>query len=278
VQTIRAAPVAVCIYSSRYILTSGIVVVARHNNLDFMAVSEVIKGGWPILKKIALSRNLTEDSCHLLVKEPTANKIEWPCLEYLDLSCNALDARAIQKLTKGSWPWLNTLILFANRLDAAAISKLSKANWAHMRYLDLSGNRLKADGISKLVKANFRKLEVLKIADTDLDSSAVPHLIKGRWSKLLVADISFNKIEGTAITSLITADWPLLETLKMAYNEFGDDVGLFADGKPTVWGVNKLDPLGRWNWPCLKVLDITKTPSIMSTSPIVKDMLQMALK
>lgn len=253
----------------------------RHNNLDFMAVSEVIKGGWPTLKKIALSRNLTEDSCHLLVKEPTANKIEWPCLEHLDLSCNELDARAIQKLTKGSWPWLNTLILFDNTLDAAALSKLSKANWPHMRYLDLSGNRLKADGISKLVKANFRKLEVLKIADTDLDSAAVPHLIKGRWSKLLVVDISTNKIDGTAITSLITADWPLLETLKMAYNELGDDMGLFANGKPTAWGVNKLDPPGRWNWPCLKVLDITKTPSNISTSknsPVAKDMLQMALK
>ena len=119
---------------------------------------------------------------------------------------------------------------------------------------------------------------MLKIADTDLDSSAVPHLIKGRWSKLLVVDISFNEIEVNAITSLITADWPLLETLNMAYNKLGDEVGLFADGKPTVWGVNKLDPPGRWEWPCLKVLDITKTPAIKSTSPIVKDMLQMALK
>lgn len=231
----------------------------RHNNLDFMAVSEVIKGGWPDLKKIALSTNLTVDSCHLLIKEPTANKVEWPYLEHLDLSCNRLDASAMAKLTKGRWPWLNTLILFGNMLDADAMSKLSKAKWAHLKYLDLSGNPLGSGGVPKLTKGNFRKLEVLKLSDTNLDSSAISHLVKARWIKLLVADFSMNQIEGDAVTTLITAEWPLLETLTLSYNKLGDDVGVFAADKPTVWGKNTLDPPGRWNWPCLKMLDISRT-------------------
>lgn len=242
----------------------------RYNDLNYIAVGEIVKGGWPELRRIALSRGVGEDSCHLLTKA-VANKIEWPSLEHLDLSCNkTLDEGAMKKLTRGEWPWLDTVILSGCVLDAKAVSRLSKAKWNNMKHLDLSANPFGSTAVTSLIKGSFRKLEVLKLVCCDLDSSAIEHLSKGRWPKILVVDISMNKIDGAAIPGFADADWPLLTELNLADNNLGDDINIFSDSKRTEWGPNKLDPPGCWNFPCLKMLDISKNVSVGKDSAVVK--------
>lgn len=51
----------------------------RYNDLNYIAMGEIVKGGWPQLRKLAISRGVDEDGCHLLTKA-VANKIEWPSL------------------------------------------------------------------------------------------------------------------------------------------------------------------------------------------------------
>ena len=242
----------------------------RYNDLNYIAVGEVVKGGWPELRKLALSRGIDVDSCHLLTKA-VANKIEWPSLEHLDLSCNKqLNEGALKKLTRGEWPWLDTIILSGCLLDAKAVSRLAKAKWANMKHLDLSSNPIGSAAIASLIKGSFRKLEVLKLVCCDLDSSAVESLSKGRWPKILVVNISMNKIEGAAIPGLANADWPLLEELNIADNPLEDDISLFNDGKPTAWALNKLAPPGRWNFPRLTLLNLSKNMSVSKDSALVK--------
>ena len=242
----------------------------RYNDLNYIAVGEIVKGGWPELRRIALSRGVGEDSCHLLTKA-VANKVEWPSLEHLDLSCNkTLDEGAMKKLTRGEWPWLDTVILSGCILDAKAVSRVSRARWNNLKHLDLSANPIGSIAVASLIKGSFRKLEVLKLVCCDLESSAIEHLSKGRWPKLLVVDISMNKIDGAAIPGLADADWPLLTQLNLADNKLGNDISLFSDGKRTEWGPNKLDPPGRWNFPCLTLLDISKNVSVGKDSAIVR--------
>ena len=242
----------------------------RYNDLNYIAVGEVIKGGWPQLRKLALSRGIDEDSCHLLVKA-VASKIEWPSLEYLDLSCNKqLGEGAMKKLTRGEWPWLDTVNLSGCLLDAKAVSRLSKAKWGNLKNLDLSSNPIGNAAIASLAKGAFRKLEVLKLVCCDLDSSSIEHLSRGRWPKILVVNLSMNKLEATALSGLAAADWPLLEELNLANNELGEDLILFSDRKPFGWTSNKLEPPGWRNFPCLKMLDISKNMAVGKDSAVVK--------
>lgn len=246
----------------------------RYNDLNYIAVSEVIKGGWPQLRKLALSRGIDEDSCHLLVKA-VASKIEWPSLEHLDLSCNKqLDEGAMKKLVRGEWPWLDTVILSGCLLDAKAVSRLSKAKWSNLKNLDLSSNAIGSAAIASLAKGSFRKLEVLNLVCCDLDSATVEHLSKGRWPKLLVVNISMNKVKAAALTGLAAADWPVLEELNLADNELGEDLSLFSDDKPLGWTANKLEPPGWRNFPCLKLLDISKSMAVGKDSATVKRAMQ----
>ncbi|KAL3160398.1 hypothetical protein ABBQ32_010722 [Trebouxia sp. C0010 RCD-2024] len=233
-------------------------------------MGEIVKGGWPQLRKLAISRGVDEDGCHLLTKA-VANKIEWPSLEHLDLSCNKqLDEGAMKKLTRGQWPWLDTVILSGCVLDAKAVSRLSKAKWGNLKNLDLSSNPICSDAVASLAKGSFRKLEVLKLLCCDLDSSVIEHLCKARWPKIVVVNISMNKIAAAAFAGLAAADWPLLQELNLADNELGEDIKMFIDDKPLAWTSNKLDPPGWRNFPCLKVLDISKNHAVGKDSAMVK--------
>lgn len=246
----------------------------RYNDLNYIAVGEVIKGGWPQLRKLALSRGVDEDSCHLLVKA-VASKIEWPSMEHLDLSCNKqLDEGAMKKLVRGEWPWLDTVILAGCMLDAKAVSRLSKAKWKNLKNLDLSSNPIGSAAIASLCKGSFRKLEVLKLVCCDLDSASIEHLSKGRWPKLIVVNISMNKVEAAALTGLAAADWPVLVELNLAENELGDDISLFCDGKSLGWTANKLEPPGWKNLPCLRLLDISKHMTVGKDSAVVTRAMQ----
>ena len=246
----------------------------RYNDLNYIAVSEVIKGGWPQLRKLALSRGIGEDSCHLLVKA-VASKVEWPSLKHLDLSCNKqMDEGAMKKLVHGEWPWLDTIILSGCLLDAKAVSRFSKAKWNNLKNLDLSSNPIGSAAIASLAKGAFRKLEVLKLVCCDLDSAAIEHLSKGRWPKLLVINISMNKVEAAALTGLAAADWPVLEELNLADNELGEDIGLFCNDKSLGWTANKLEPPGWRNLPCLRLLDISKNMAVGKDSAVVKRAMQ----
>ena len=246
----------------------------RYNDLNYIAVGEVIKGGWPQLRKLALSRGIDEDSCHLLVKA-VASKIEWPSLEHLDLSCNKqLDEGAIKKLVRGEWPWLDTVILSSCLLNAKAVSRLSKAKWSTQKNLDLSSNPIGSAAIASLAKGSFRKLEVLKLVCCDLDSASVENLSKGRWPKLLVLNISMNKVAAAALTCLAAADWPVLDELNLANNELGEDISLFFDGKPLEWTANKLEPPGWRTFSSLKLLDISKNMAVWKDSAVVKRAMQ----
>lgn len=241
----------------------------RGNEMEFLSVSELVKGKWPGLKSLSLGCFIGQDAIHVMIKEPTANKIEWPELEELDLSCNKLlDAKAMSKLIKGQWPWLNSLSLWGCGLDASAASKISKGNWLHLRTLNLSANKLGAAGIASLLKyQKWRKLEHLSLSSNKLDLAAFELLVKAKWDNLKHLSLSMNNLPAAILAPLKTAAWPALEVLDLSGNDITQaDLALFKDDNvgstlivSTVRELNKLDPPGYLHFPLLRTLDLSIT-------------------
>ena len=232
----------------------------RFNQMDILAVSELVKGKWPEITHLFLGRHIAQDAIHILVKEPTANKIEWPNLQELDLSCNHLNAAAIGKLLRGNWPWLHTLSLWGNALGASATSKLSKGNWPQLKYLDLSANLLDADAMKGLLKyQKWCKLEVLKLSLNKLDVEGFELLAKAEWDSLREVNLSFNQLPWLVSDALKTARWPTLQVLDLSQNNFSQaDLMLFADGNKMMYAdINKLEPPGYWQFPQLHILNLS---------------------
>ena len=202
-----------------------------------------------------------------MIKEPTANKIEWPELQELDLSCNKLlDAKAMSKLIKGQWPWLNSLSLSGCDLDASAASKISKGDWLHLRTLNLSANELGAAGIAALLKyQKWRKLEHLSLSSNQLDLAAFELLVKAKWDNLRHLSLSLNKLPAAVVAPLRTAAWPALEVLDLSGNDITQaHLALFKDDNvgsslsaSAVKEFNKLDPPGFLQFPLLHTLDLS---------------------
>ncbi|DBB07007.1 hypothetical protein WJX77_011261 [Trebouxia sp. C0004] len=238
------------------------------NEMDFLAVSELVKGKWPELKGLALGKHIAQDAVHILIKEPTANKIEWPGLEELDLSCNPLlDAGAMSKLVKGQWPWLHTLSLANSSRDASCMSKLSKGNWPHLRNLDLSNNALDAVAIQFMMKyQKWRKMENLNLSANKLDMDAFKLLVKVKWDNLKKLDLSRNILSSAIVAPLQLAEWPALEVLILANNEVSaSDLPDFdAEMYSLAAAADGSDPPGYLQFQLLQVLDVNAA----SDSPV----------
>ena len=230
------------------------------NEMDFLAVSALVLGKWPELKGLALGSYIAQDAVHILIKEPTANKIEWPGLEELDLSCNTLlDAGAMSKLIKGQWPWLHTLSLSACNLDASCMSKLSKGNWQHLRNLNLSGNALDASAMKAMIKyQKWRKMENLNLSANKLDVDAFALLVKVKWGSLKQLDLSNNQLSAETAFLLQTAEWPALEVLNLSNNELvaSDLPDFAAERYSAAAACDRPYPPGYMQFQLLQVLEV----------------------
>ena len=107
-----------------------------------------------------------------------------PCLSYLSLSNDQLDAAAIAQLVNHSWR-LAYLQLDGNNLDDAAMSYLAQANGVNLGTVSLHRNQITSQGLLKLTTAAWPRLEELYVDEVTLTSvtcAALSLTKKSAWT------------------------------------------------------------------------------------------------
>lgn len=61
----------------------------------------------------------------------------WPLLDYLNLSCNQLDATAMRYLSTGTWPQLQSLKLARNPFSLQGLKHLINSAWPFLSSLEV---------------------------------------------------------------------------------------------------------------------------------------------
>ena len=185
-------------------------------------------------------------------------KGKWPLLRRLDLSGNQLKTTAIAKLAKAKWPLLERLELSAYPMEPEALAYIVRANWS-LKVLNLSSTCQNGGLVSVLVMGNWPLLEVLQLNYNHIGSSGAAILVKGNWPKLKKLGLHMTDLKEKSLKTLVEASrWPLLESLDLSKNRLGtlaySLLGISSFSGPSDPAVVP-DWLDGSCWPLLKTVD-----------------------
>ena len=209
----------------------------RNGRIDVAATAMLSHRHWPLLQMFELRH------AGLASAVESFNATKWPFLEYLDLSKNKLDARAVGILVAISWPKLQHLDLSHNSLDATAVAKLGQGNWPKLRALHLARSEVNEDSLTQLTQAAWPHLRTLDMSTSlgKIDAAAIVQLTQAGWCDLQSLDLSKNGLDSAAISQLSVGNWKKLQNLTLSEAATNEDA---------------ISSLVQGNWPMLSHLDL----------------------
>ena len=200
--------------------------------LNEVAITSLIQGNWPLLKRLTLRSNLQLNAAAIALiskatswvalshLEVTRTKLDSSCthsiallhkkLVSLNLAYTSMTTAAILQLTSVPWPKLDFLTLKGNTVAADALGLLEIPVLSH---LYLAGTRLAAAAARQLARGSWCKLEYLDLECNDLDDVAMAFLGKGHWPSLRSLELRRNNISVLGLELFLAAPWPKLRDL-----------------------------------------------------------------
>lgn len=183
-----------------------------NNKLSQQAMQGLVKGDWPLLFALDLSKN-----CMLNAQAISQLRLtNWTALHSLCLSYVPFSPAMMQQLVQISLPKLSTLVLEFCRLGTSAIAELASAVWPDLATLQLSHNDMGAGAALALQLTPLSKLSCLDVSSCGLDADGMQHLVQAEWSHLTELNIASNRLDAEAISRLITAEWKDFDRLNLA--------------------------------------------------------------
>lgn len=198
---------------------------------------------WSLLRTINLSCN------DLAVCDfERLSQANLPFLQQLYLGNTGMTERCVAHIVSGDWPLLQTLDLSGNAMDTQAIRHMTARpvhlSWQAVMHLTLSSckNHLSINFIKRLTSLEWSQLQTLLLSNVALSAKAFLLLRFGRWPALEVLQVTSND---------------LVNKLYIHYSRGrNDDMQLPLPLPDSEYWPSYMLQLGRMFWPALRCLEL----------------------
>lgn len=212
------------------------------NFLDAKGMAELIRGDWPRLRSLDLSRNLWSATHFVAVLA----KAHWTAVQDLNLESNQFTEDDFYQLGQLKWAHLTRLNI-AHCLDQidrqVSMKHVAAGCWPQLAALDVSCNRLSAEDVAELVQGHWPALQSLSLAHSGHGITA--QLAGSAWTSLQHVDLRGCRL--TAKEASLLAGWPHLVSLNLR--------GCFGYSKSYKLTA-AMGRISRGAWPALAALDV----------------------
>ena len=162
-------------------------------NLTHTAVAAFTHADWSLLRIISLSGNALAVCDFQRLSQANLH-----VLQQLYLADTNMSAMCVFHLVRSNWPLLQTLDLSHNALDEQAMQHMQGSpvhlSWQVMMHLTLSNNQLPLGCISCLTRLQCHQLRTLRLSNVGLTAVAFLSLNQGCWPVLEVLKVTKNDL------------------------------------------------------------------------------------